>query len=340
MQDSEDGSMSADGNEITIELLPSSFAQGVVECELQLYSSTEDDPQSLSDCDVLVTTAKFNFRCRAAMLGDEAYHAFPQLPMLTQALSDIDEAEAARQAAETARAAAEAGRVTAEAARAAAETQREQTLENFIAYAGIGAKAVNSAPGSGDGDAVGRIYVVRNGGAAYICNAMTISAGDPSFQWRKLAFESPWESVKTLTLGADSSEILLNADSNGDPFEWDELRIVIVGIMRNSTQASIYVNGSQSCVRDLNFMVRDSSTPANNISIVTLHKMEESFAMYEREFGGTDASTGLANVKTAQKAALKMDANAAYTSVRIVPVLETAKFASGTVIKLMGRNLY
>ena len=53
-----------------------------------------------------------------------------------------------------------------------------------------------------------------------------------------------------------------------------------------------------------------------------------------------DATTAILPCMRTRYTALKMDANAAYTSVRIVPVLETAKFASGTVIKLMGRNLY
>ena len=88
-------------NEVQIQLFPSSFAPGMVECELQIYSDA-----SLA---TLVTTAKFNFKCRPAMLSGEAITSTAELPMLS---SLIDQVEALSQEAQSAtdrvRAAAEA----------------------------------------------------------------------------------------------------------------------------------------------------------------------------------------------------------------------------------------
>lgn len=61
-------------NEVHISLFPASFAPGMVECELQIYSDS-----SLS---TLVTTAKFNFNCRPAMLREDTMTASGELPML------------------------------------------------------------------------------------------------------------------------------------------------------------------------------------------------------------------------------------------------------------------
>ncbi|MBR6109514.1 MAG: hypothetical protein IKQ36_07225 [Clostridia bacterium] len=332
VQDSEDGSVTLDGSNITIALAPSSFAPGLVECELQLYSSTADRSSGMGSEDVLVTTAKFNFRCRAAMLNDDAIHAMPQLPTLSEFLAEVEAAEAARQAAEAERAAAEAERIIAEALRGAA-------LEEHIAYAGVGIKAVNSAPTGADGDSVGRVYVVRNGNAAYICTDMAISAGEPSFVWKKLAFDNPWTDLKTLSLSSDVSGFTLDSDSSGAPFEWDELRLVLVGTMKNSTIAHISVNGSSNAVKDSNFMLKDVAVPADNMCIVNLRRMEEGFALYERECGSTDASTAFATVRTPQKAFLKLGNNAKYSAVTISAGTDAGRFGSGMTIRLQGRNV-
>lgn len=78
-------------NQVHIHLHPASFAPGMVECELQIYSD--------GTLTTLITTAKFNFNCRGAMLSEETLEAGPALPML-RAL--MDQAEALRQASQAA----------------------------------------------------------------------------------------------------------------------------------------------------------------------------------------------------------------------------------------------
>lgn len=89
-------------NEVHIDLHPASFAPGMVECELQIYSDTIQ-----ATLITLITTAKFNFNCRAAMLSEDALASAPELPMLRRLMDQVSalqlEAEAviteARQAA-------------------------------------------------------------------------------------------------------------------------------------------------------------------------------------------------------------------------------------------------
>ena len=124
-------------NEVTLELFASSFAPGMVECELQVYSG-----QTFS---TLVTSAKFNFRCRRGILNEDTVAALPEYPLLTslivgvnrlsvetlamqaalaEALAAVEVGEGARSGAEASRAGAENARGLAELARAAAETAR------------------------------------------------------------------------------------------------------------------------------------------------------------------------------------------------------------------------
>lgn len=173
-QDTEDGSVTIDGNELTLELRPSSFAPGMVECEVQIYSGGN----GIASRDTLVTTAKFNFTCRRAILNADSIESVPQFPLLTGLIRDVTEAEAARAAAETARqaaetarqsaeaqraiaetarASAEAQRVSAENARNAAELLRESKTQAAIAAADAATQNANAAAaliGSGDADTV------------------------------------------------------------------------------------------------------------------------------------------------------------------------------------------
>ena len=89
-----DGGVSLQGafnNEIRIDLFPTSFAPGMVECELQIYSDA-----SLS---TLVTTAKFNFNCRPAMLSEDTLAASSELPMLRTLIDQVEALSAAANAA-------------------------------------------------------------------------------------------------------------------------------------------------------------------------------------------------------------------------------------------------
>ncbi len=136
--DAAGGGVSIDGDKISIELFIPSFAPGMVECELQVYSGAERK--------TLVTSAKFNFKCRRAILNDETVQATNEYPMLVALIGQcgalqesFDEfawAERERGITEAEREAAEAVRTGGEAARAANETARntaEQLRQNLYA---------------------------------------------------------------------------------------------------------------------------------------------------------------------------------------------------------------
>ncbi len=159
-QDSSGGGITIDGSELEIALLPSSFAPGMVECEVQIYSGGIADTSR-----VLITTAKFNFVCRRAIINVDSIQTTPQFPLLTGLIDSIEAAEAERAANEDARQTAEALRETAENARAAAEASRasaEQgrasaeldraSAENERAYAEITRTAAEAGRASAESD--------------------------------------------------------------------------------------------------------------------------------------------------------------------------------------------
>ncbi len=100
---------SGDASKVEIDLFPASFSPGVVECELQVYSDA-----SLS---TLVTTARFNFICREAIVNGATVQAAAEYPLLkamqeelaslAESLNGLMEgaeaAEEGRQAAESSR---------------------------------------------------------------------------------------------------------------------------------------------------------------------------------------------------------------------------------------------
>lgn len=66
MQDSAEsgGGISVSDDKVKLQLRPQSFAPGIVECELQIYSGgTENSAAGATVYDSLVTNAKFNFSC-------------------------------------------------------------------------------------------------------------------------------------------------------------------------------------------------------------------------------------------------------------------------------------
>lgn len=79
------------GNEVTISLFNTSFAPGMVECELQVYSGTEYS--------TLVTSAKFNFSCRRGILNGETVQATSDYPVLIGLMAETEKAAAAAYAA-------------------------------------------------------------------------------------------------------------------------------------------------------------------------------------------------------------------------------------------------
>ncbi|MBE5784405.1 MAG: DUF2479 domain-containing protein [Clostridiales bacterium] len=79
------------GNEVTISLFNSSFAPGMVECELQVYSG--------EDRMTLVTSAKFNFNCRRGILNGETVQSTGDYPVLVALIAETEKAAAAAYAA-------------------------------------------------------------------------------------------------------------------------------------------------------------------------------------------------------------------------------------------------
>lgn len=122
----EGGGVSVDENRVSISLFIPSFAPGMVECELQVYSGTAQT--------TLVTSAKFNFKCRRGILNPDAVNATDEYPLLVglieqckgleQSFSDFSLEEQARRISEEGRAYAENEREVAETQRGLAETAR------------------------------------------------------------------------------------------------------------------------------------------------------------------------------------------------------------------------
>ena len=127
MQDSAEsgGGISISDDKVKLQLRPQSFAPGIVECELQIYSGgTENSAAGATVYDSLVTTAKFNFSCRSAIYDASTIESEPAAPPLSAVLSAIGIAEGERVKRETARNSAEAERAAAEKSRAASEKGR------------------------------------------------------------------------------------------------------------------------------------------------------------------------------------------------------------------------
>lgn len=140
----EDGTLSVDEDEVTLKLPADAFSAGMVECELQIYSSSEGEAQELTDNDLLVTTARFNFNCRKAILNGETLPAAPHFPLLAETIASIEAAEAAREAAEAARRLAETQRAAAEQLRAQAESLRAQAETGRLLTEGARVQAENA----------------------------------------------------------------------------------------------------------------------------------------------------------------------------------------------------
>lgn len=147
LQDTESGiALGEEPGTFSIALLPGSYGPGNVSADVQVYSGT--------DRSTLITSTRFTFRCRNALLSDETMRAqatYPPLIAATQAAQTATgQAVAAAQAAaggEAARAAAEAlrdgaeqqrqteeaARQTAEAGRVAAEALRDEKMDEVYA---------------------------------------------------------------------------------------------------------------------------------------------------------------------------------------------------------------
>ena len=100
-----------DASKVAIDLFPASFSPGVVECELQVYSDA-----SLS---TLVTTARFNFICREAIVNSSTVQASAEYPLLKAMQDGLTSLKASLDELMESTKAAEEGRQTAENSREA-----------------------------------------------------------------------------------------------------------------------------------------------------------------------------------------------------------------------------
>ena len=159
-QDTEDGSITVSGSTATIELRPTACGEGQVGCELQIWSSSLEEPESRADYDVLVTSARFYFYCRGAMLGPGALEALPETPLLAALLAEARQAEDERQA---------------------AESERESAFAALMAQAVALSKSGSGAPTTATEGAAGQLYFDLTGKQIYVCT----EAGE-SYTWKKL----------------------------------------------------------------------------------------------------------------------------------------------------------
>lgn len=86
MQDNwtDDGGVTISGdssNIVTIDLFNGSFVPGLNECELQIYSG--------EDLDVLVTSARFNFRCARSLINEQTILSMKEYTLLTSLISTV-----------------------------------------------------------------------------------------------------------------------------------------------------------------------------------------------------------------------------------------------------------
>ncbi|MDL2236082.1 BppU family phage baseplate upper protein, partial [Christensenellaceae bacterium OttesenSCG-928-L17] len=75
----------AGAGRLTIDLFTGSFAPGLVECEIQVYSGEAFE--------VLATSAKFNFMCRRGIANSETIPAISEWPMLVAMLEQAENAQ-------------------------------------------------------------------------------------------------------------------------------------------------------------------------------------------------------------------------------------------------------
>lgn len=68
-------------NVVTINIFSPSIAPGNVECELQIYSGEQSE--------VLITTARFNFKCNRAVMNGDALQSEEEFPLLVNLIKTV-----------------------------------------------------------------------------------------------------------------------------------------------------------------------------------------------------------------------------------------------------------
>ena len=125
LQDTDSGiTLGEETGTFSIALLPGSYGPGDVSADVQVYSGAARE--------TLITSTRFTFRCRNALLSEETMRAQAAYPPLIAATEEAAGAADAAQAAAAACTAQAADMAAAETARALAEDARE------AAYTGAG----------------------------------------------------------------------------------------------------------------------------------------------------------------------------------------------------------
>ena len=76
-----------DNNVVTIDLFTPSFSPGMVECELQVYSQAGEGGES-----TLITSAKFNFKCRRGIFNEDTLPSTPEYSVLGGLIKQVNDA--------------------------------------------------------------------------------------------------------------------------------------------------------------------------------------------------------------------------------------------------------
>lgn len=235
-QDSEieDGGIEIGGeehNEITIHLFQTSFADGVVECEIQVYSGDSNT--------TLITSAKFNFSCRRGILNDDTIASTNEYPLLVGLMGTVEKLQADVTAAETARAEAEAQRKAEDAARTAAETERAEAEESRVAAEELRADAE-----------AGRQEVVDNAAAAADAANTAAAAANLAAQSADTAAdraEKAAEKAEGVVGGAVPSHAASHAIGGSDPITPASIGAqAVLGQTTVTLLASGWIDGAQS----------------------------------------------------------------------------------------------
>ncbi len=365
----EDGSLTVDGSCVTLKLPADAVSAGPVECELQIYSSTQSSDPEFDENDVLVTTARFNFNCRKAILNQDTLPAAPHFPLLAQTIAAIEAAESARAQAEAARAQAETarsgaeqaraqaeqlrvlsenGRVSdenaraaAEAARAAAEAERaEAEAERAEAEAERELALAEHIAGCGLGVLSGSTAPTSStegeaGRLRYDTSEGRLYICRPvgsSYDWEEVSLVNKWNKITEFTLSEDVSVFEIGSPG-GRVFSCSELRLTLYGFMRNSQNAAVRLNGSSTAHTFTLLMNTDATNAVNPVCQLLIQKETEDTVSIRRYFGGVSMDSAAAKNVLAAYGVF----TGAITRVSLTATGSNGLFKAGMRVVLEGR---
>ncbi len=166
LQDADSGiELGAETGTFSISLLPGSYGPGNVSADVQVYSG--------ADRSTLITSTRFTFRCRNALLNDETMRAQATYPPLVAATREATAAAAAANAAagQVTSAATAAQQAAADAAQAVEDVQA--AVEAAVAATVEVGTVTTGAPGT-------EASVTNSGTANAAVLDFTIPRGDPA----------------------------------------------------------------------------------------------------------------------------------------------------------------